>query len=148
MSRNFIALLCGIIFGFGLSLSQMINPDKVIGFLDVMGNWDPSLAFVMMGALAITMICFRFVLKRPRPVLETGFHVSPKTAMDRSLLLGAAIFGIGWGMSGYCPGPATAGIGLQISEAYLVFVSIYAGFFTHRWVSGSSKERPKGNKAS
>ncbi len=139
MARNFIALVCGIIFGLGLSLSQMINPNKVIGFLDVAGKWDPSLAFVMMGALLVTMISFRLVLKRSRPILETGFHVSQKTKVDRPLLLGAAIFGIGWGMSGYCPGPAVAGMGLKISEAFIVVASIYVGFFAHKWTSSFSK---------
>ncbi len=139
MARNFIALVCGIIFGLGLSLSQMINPNKVIGFLDVAGKWDPSLAFVMIGALLVTMISFRLVLKRSRPILETGFHVSQKTRVDRPLLIGAAIFGIGWGMSGYCPGPAVAGMGLKISEAFIVVASIYVGFFAHKWTSSFSK---------
>ncbi len=140
MARNIIALVCGIFFGLGLSLSQMINPNKVIGFLDITGKWDPSLALVMIGALTITLTSFRLIIKRSQPILETGFHISQKTVIDRSLLLGAAIFGIGWGMSGYCPGPAIAGAGLKITEAGLVVLSIYAGFFVHKWVSGFSKK--------
>jgi uncharacterized membrane protein YedE/YeeE len=139
MARNFFALVSGIVFGLGLSLSQMIDPNKVIGFLDITGLWDPSLVLVMLGALLVTLTGFRLVLKRSRPILETGFHVSQKARIDRPLLLGAAIFGIGWGMSGYCPGPAMVGMGLKITEAYLVVASIYAGFFAHKWISGFSK---------
>lgn len=133
--RIIIALLCGILFGLGLSLSQMINPEKVIGFFDVFGAWDPSLAFVMLGALFVAIPGFRLVLKRPKPIFDTNFHLPTKTQIDRPLLLGSAIFGIGWGMSGYCPGPAVASTGLQITEAYFVVVAIYAGFFAHKWIS-------------
>ena len=106
MKINLVALLSGIIFGLGLALSQMIDPNKVLNFLDVTGNWDPSLAFVMIGALAVTMLSFRFILKRPTPLLDSGFHVSRQVIINRPLLIGAGIFGIGWGMTGYCPGPA------------------------------------------
>ena len=133
MKTNLVALLSGIIFGLGLALSQMIDPNKVLNFLDVTGNWDPSLAFVMMGALAVTMLSFRFILKRPAPVLESGFHVSKQLVITRPLLLGAGLFGIGWGMSGYCPGPAVASLGLLSVEGVVMVVAIYAGFFSHRW---------------
>jgi uncharacterized membrane protein YedE/YeeE len=135
MNKIFIALLSGIIFGLGLSLSQMINPNKVIDFLDIFGNWDPSLAFVMMGALAVTFISFRFVLKRPEPVFEEGFHKSKRTEIDNPLLIGAAIFGAGWAMSGYCPGPAVASLGSGSLEAFIMVTSIYAGFFSQKWFS-------------
>ncbi len=128
MKKVLIALISGIIFGLGLSLSQMINPNKVINFLDITGNWDPSLAFVMMGALAITLLSFRWVLKRPAPLLESGFHTSKRTTVDKSLLGGAVIFGIGWGMSGFCPGPAIANLGVGSIEAIVMVMSIYAGF--------------------
>ena len=135
MSKLIVALISGIIFGLGLSLSQMINPDKVQGFLDIAGNWDPSLAFVMMGALAVTLISFRWVLKRPHPLLESGFHITHKTAIDKPLVLGALIFGTGWGMSGYCPGPAVAGLGLGNLESLVMVGSIYAGFFSQRYIA-------------
>jgi len=135
MKQVLIALVSGIIFGVGLSLSQMINPNKVINFLDVSGQWDPSLAFVMMGALLVTFISFRLILKKPDPILEEGFHLSKRTNIDKALLGGAAIFGIGWGMSGYCPGPAVAGIGTGNLEALVMVISIYAGFFFQKWLA-------------
>mgnify|MGYP001359720700 CR=1 FL=1 len=133
MKKLIIALLCGIIFGLGLSLSQMVNPNKVLAFLDLSGNWDPSLAFVMIGALAVAMPAFRYIQKRRQPLLENAFHVSHKTAVDKSLLTGAALFGIGWGMTGYCPGPAVASLGFGSLEALVMVVAIYAGFFTERY---------------
>ena len=129
MKQNLISLLCGIIFGIGLSLSQMINPNKVLNFLDITGNWDPTLIFVMMGALAVAFVSFRWVLKRPAPLLAESFHISKKAILDKPLILGAAIFGIGWGMSGYCPGPAVANLGLLSLESLIMVVAIYSGFF-------------------
>jgi len=134
MKNNLVALFAGILFGLGLALSQMIDPNKVLHFLDVTGNWDPSLAFVMMGALSVTMLSFRFILKRSNPIFETGFHVSKQTALSVPLILGAATFGIGWGMTGYCPGPAVASLGLFSVEGVVMVVSIYAGFFAERFV--------------
>jgi uncharacterized membrane protein YedE/YeeE len=131
MKQNLIALLCGIIFGIGLSLAQMINPNKVINFLDITGNWDPSLIFVMVGALAVAFISFRWILKRSTPLLAKSFHLSKKLSVDKSLVLGAAIFGIGWGMSGYCPGPAVTGLGLLSLEPVILVVTIYLGFFVY-----------------
>lgn len=135
MKTNLVALISGVIFGLGLALSQMIDPNKVLNFLDVTGNWDPSLAFVMMGALAVSMVSFRFILKRSAPILESGFHVSKQAVITRPLLLGAGLFGIGWGMTGYCPGPAVASLGLLSIEGVIMVVAIYAGFFSHRWFS-------------
>ena len=131
MKQNLIALLCGIIFGIGLSLSQMINPNKVLNFLDITGNWDPSLIFVMMGALAVAFVSFKWILKRPAPILAESFHISRKSPVDKPLILGAAIFGIGWGMSGYCPGPAVTGLGLLSFESVIMVVAIYLGFFAY-----------------
>ena len=131
MKQNLIALLCGILFGIGLSLSQMINPNKVLNFLDISGHWDPSLIFVMMGALAVALVSFNLILKRPAPVIAESFHISKKSLIDKRLILGAAIFGIGWGFSGYCPGPAVAGLGLLSWESVIMVVAIYLGFFTY-----------------
>jgi uncharacterized membrane protein YedE/YeeE len=131
MKQNLIALLCGIIFGVGLSLAQMINPNKVLNFLDITGNWDPSLIFVMLGALIVAFISFKWILKRPAPLLAESFHISKNTSVDKSLLWGAAIFGIGWGMSGYCPGPAVTGLGLLSLESVILVVAIYLGFFVY-----------------
>ena len=135
MKNNLVALLSGIIFGLGLALSQMIDPNKVINFLDITGNWDPSLAFVMMGALAVSMLSFRFILKRSAPLLESGFHVSRQALISRPLLIGAGLFGVGWGMTGYCPGPAVASLGLFSMEGMIMVATIYAGFFSQRWLT-------------
>lgn len=137
MKTTLSALLCGMIFGFGLSLSQMINPDKVLNFLDITGNWDPSLIFVMMGALFVATISFKWILKRPAPVLVENFQLPGKLRVDKPLILGAAIFGIGWGMSGYCPGPAVSGLGLLSFESLVTVVAIYLGFFAYNWLFDS-----------
>jgi len=129
MKQNFIALLCGIIFAIGLSLSQMINPIKYSNFLDITGSWDPSLMFVMMGALAVAIVSFKWILKRPSPIIAESFHVSRKSSIDKPLILGAAIFGIGWGMSGYCPGPAVSGLGLLSLESVIIVVPFIWVFF-------------------
>lgn len=128
-----MAFLSGILFGTGLTLSQMANPDKVLNFLDVTGNWDPSLILVMIGALSVTVLFFRIILKRPKPLFDEKFYLSTKSAIDKPLIIGATIFGIGWGISGYCPGPVVAGLGLGNTEAVVMVVSIYLGFFMHRF---------------
>lgn len=138
MNKVLVAIISGIIFGFGLSLSQMMNPEKVINFLDISGQWDPSLAFVMMGALFVTFISFRLVLKKPGPIFEESFHLSKRTDIDKPLLAGAALFGIGWGISGYCPGPAVASLGTGNIEAVVMVISIYAGFFFQKWLANRS----------
>jgi uncharacterized protein len=135
MKNIAVALLCGIIFGAGLTLSQMTDPAKVLGFLDIAGNWDPSLIFVMLGALTVTMISFRGILKKPSPLLAQRFVIATRTALDKPLILGSAIFGIGWGITGYCPGPSVAGLGLGNTEALIMVCAIYAGF----WAQGKMK---------
>lgn len=131
MKNNTVALLCGIIFGAGLTLSQMTDPAKVLSFLDIAGNWDPSLIFVMLGALTVTMTSFRIILKMPSPLLAQRFLIASKTALDKPLILGSVIFGIGWGITGYCPGPSVAGLGLGNIEALIMVCAIYAGFWSY-----------------
>jgi uncharacterized membrane protein YedE/YeeE len=131
MKHNSVALLCGMLFGIGLSLAQMINPNKVLNFLDISGAWDPSLIFVMLGAIPVAMISFRAILKRPAPILAEKFQLVGKLSVNTSLIMGASIFGIGWGMSGYCPGPAVTGLGLLSFESVVMVVSIYLGFFIY-----------------
>ena len=145
MNKLIVALISGIIFGFGLSLSQMINPNKVQDFLDITELWDPSLAFVMIGALTSTLISFRWVLKRPHPIFENAFHITHKTAIDKPLVAGALVFGVGWGMSGYCPGPAVASLGLGNPEALIMVCSIYLGFFTQRYIAQKLTRHKLGN---
>jgi uncharacterized membrane protein YedE/YeeE len=133
MKTHLIALLSGILFGAGLALSHMIDPNKVLNFLDVTGHWDPSLLFVMIGAVSVAMIAFRFILKRPAPLWSTSFQLPQKKSLDLQLISGAAIFGIGWGMSGYCPGPSVTGLSLFSLESVIMVLAIYLGFFvSHR----------------
>ena len=106
----FFALLSGTLFGLGLVVSGMVNPAKVLAFLDVAGNWDPTLAFVMLGALAVTTPAFRVVLKRRGPWFANRFALPTKSDLEPRLVLGAALFGIGWGLAGLCPGPAVTAL--------------------------------------
>jgi uncharacterized membrane protein YedE/YeeE len=121
-ARNASALAAGLLFGLGLAISQMVNPKKVLDFLDVAGNWDPSLALVLGGAVGVSMLAFRWVTKRKQPMFESEFHLPKMTKVDRRLLVGSAIFGTGWGIGGYCPGPGIAALSAASVEA-LVFVA-------------------------
>ena len=132
------AFLSGIIFGFGLSISEMINPTRVIGFLDVAGNWDMTLLLVMCGALAVALTGFTFVLKRPHPVFADTFSLPVKTRIDKSLLIGSALFGTGWGLAGFCPGPAIAALATLSPSVFLFVLAMIAG----QWLaSGLDKKR-------
>ncbi|WP_102867234.1 YeeE/YedE family protein [Pseudovibrio exalbescens] len=122
MARIVLGLISGLVFGFGLALSGMDNPAKVQNFLDLAGTWDPSLAFVMGGAIAVAMPAFFLFKKLEKPILDKSFHLPTKSALDKRLLLGAGIFGIGWGLGGLCPGPALSSAGLATTSA-LVFVA-------------------------
>lgn len=103
--------LAGLLFSLGLAVSGMTDPARVVGFLDVAGNWDPTLMFVLGGAVITTFIGYRVVLKQPSPMLAGRFELPSKRDLDTKLLGGAALFGVGWGLSGYCPGPAIASLG-------------------------------------
>jgi len=106
MKRQVLAALgCGLLFAVGLALSGMTEPVKVLGFLNFFGRWDPTLAFVMMGAVGSHAILFRVIIRRAKPVLAGEFAIPSKRDLDRALILGSALFGVGWGLSGYCPGP-------------------------------------------
>ena len=131
------ALLCGLVFGLGLAVSGMMNLAKVIGFLDVTGDWDPTLIFVMVGALLIAVPAYRFITKRQRPVLEEGFALPKKQAVDTPLVLGSALFGIGWGLVGFCPGPAVAALGTRLAPVFAFVAAMLAGMALHTWLRGS-----------
>ena len=131
--RAAVALLAGTVFGAGLALSQMTDPRKVLGFLDIAGAWDASLLFVMGGAVGVTLLAFRLVLRRRAPVCDSEFHLPTKTTIDRPLLLGSALFGIGWGLAGYCPGPAIASLGLFNAETLWLLPALAAGTVLQRW---------------
>ena len=120
--KNLLTLISGLLFGFGLLLSGMADPAKVQNFLDVFGTWDPSLAFVMGGAIAVTMPGFWLVIRRNKPFFNDVFHLPSRTDLDARLITGAAIFGVGWGLGGFCPGPAMTALPLA-AEGTLIFVA-------------------------
>ncbi len=122
MGRIFISFSAGIVFGAGLTISQMVNPQKVTDFLDFFGHWDPSLAFVMGGALAVTAFGYRLVLRRPHPLFVAEFQLPASQRIDPRLIGGSALFGVGWGLAGFCPGPAVASLGYGLWQS-AVFVS-------------------------
>lgn len=122
-----VALLAGLIFGAGIALSGMINPDKVLNFFNLAGQWDPSLAFVMAGALAVTLIGYRLVLRQTRPLFDLRFHLPTRRDLDPALIGGAALFGIGWGIAGFCPGGAIPALGLAQPDAVLFVVAMICG---------------------
>lgn len=135
MKRNISALIAGLLFGVGLAASHMVEPVKVLGFLDIFGRWDPSLLLVMFGAVAVTLVAFRLILRRRAPLFASQFYLPTRTAFDRPLIVGSAIFGIGWGLAGYCPGPGIAALGLGTREAPVFIIALAAGSFTHQWVT-------------
>jgi uncharacterized protein len=126
------ALLSGAIFGLGLAVSGMMNPAKVTGFLDVTGDWDPTLLFVMGGALLVTVPAFRVVSRRQRPVLADGFELPRKGAVDARLVGGAALFGVGWGLVGFCPGPAVAALAMGLTPVLVFVAAMVSGMAIHR----------------
>ena len=121
------ALFSGLLFGLGLTVSQMVNPIKVQAFLDPFGQWDPTLIFVMGGALIVTLSTSRWILKRSKPLASASFQVPKQGSLDANLLGGAALFGIGWGLSGYCPGPGLVALSINLSEATLFIPAMLAG---------------------
>lgn len=129
------AFASGALFGAGLAVSQMINPEKVLAFLDVSGNWDPSLGLVMAAALAVSALGFQWSRRRARPMLDNKFHLPTRRDIDTRLALGAIIFGIGWGLAGYCPGPAIAAIATGAAEPAIFLLAMFGGSFAARAVS-------------
>ncbi len=122
-----VALISGRVFGVGLIVSGMADPAKVLGFLDLAGSWDPSLALVMAGAIAVGAGAFAFTERRERTLLGSTKWLPPKTPIDRRLVLGSLGFGVGWGMAGFCPGPALVALGMGQGKAYVFVAFMLAG---------------------
>jgi uncharacterized membrane protein YedE/YeeE len=138
MTRMLTAFLAGALFALGLGLGGMTQPTRVVGFLDVAGRWDPSLAFVMMGAVTVYAVLFRLVRRRARPVLSPAFAIPGRRDVDARLVVGAAVFGAGWGLAGYCPGAGIVSLATGATPV-LVFVSaILAGMAIADAVASSS----------
>ena len=130
-----VSLFCGIIFGIGLVISQMINPAKVLGFLNLFGEWDPSLAFVMIGALIISSPLFHLFKNKEKPIFSSSFSISNKKEIDKELIFGSILFGAGWGLVGLCPGPAITSIALLNVSSAIFVVSMFVGFYLASKVS-------------
>ncbi|MDD9877084.1 MAG: YeeE/YedE family protein [Magnetovibrio sp.] len=133
------ALLCGLLFGLGLAVSGMVNPAKVLAFLDVAGEWDPSLALVMAGALVPAAVAYRWLPGwRARPLFDPAYHLPTASAVDRPLVAGAVLFGAGWGLVGLCPGPAIAGLAYGRSESLIFFAAMALGIGLSRLTAGGA----------
>lgn len=131
-----VALLSGLVFGTGLIVSQMANPDKVINFLDIAGYWDPSLAFVMMAALGIFIPVYYFIIKkRSKPVLAEQFSANNNCTIDSPLISGAILFGIGWGLAGICPGPAIVNLSGDSLKAIVFILAMFIGMASTKYAN-------------
>ena len=135
MLKTLTVLFAGVLFGLGLAVSGMVDPAKVIGFLDVTDDWDPTLAFVMGGALLVTITAFRLILKRPHPVLADDFELPTKKEVDVRLLGGAALFGVGWGLAGFCPGPSVTALASGLAPVFAFVAAMFEGISLYKWIS-------------
>tara|TARA_B100001996_G_scaffold113984_1_gene86270 strand:+ start:262 stop:678 length:417 start_codon:yes stop_codon:yes gene_type:complete len=123
------SLISGIVFGLGLTISGMVNPEKVLGFLNIFNAWDPSLMFVMIGAILIFSPLHFIFKKKSRPIFAKNFAVLPKNDIDKKLVIGAIMFGAGWGLAGLCPGPAISAISFLNPSVYLFVLFMFIGFY-------------------
>jgi uncharacterized protein len=135
-----VQLAAGLIFGIGLVVSDMANPAKVLNFLDFAESWDPSLAFVMGGAVAVAGIGYKLILARPRPLFAPSFQLPAQHVIDARILVGSAVFGIGWGLSGFCPGPALTSLGLGAPGTLAFVPAMLAGMAGARWLAARPVE--------
>jgi uncharacterized membrane protein YedE/YeeE len=132
IARLTVALLSGALFGYGLSLSGMVDPARVLGFLDIASDhWDPSLMFVLGGAVCVAFIAVAIQRRLPKPVLDTQFHIPERTDIDVRLVGGSALFGIGWGLAGFCPGPALSALTTGLTPVLLFVAAMIAGMRLH-----------------
>jgi uncharacterized membrane protein YedE/YeeE len=131
-SRLASSLIAGLVFGLGLTVSGMINPAKVLNFLDIAGSWDPSLVFVMGSAVVVTFIGYRLAFASGRPLFDQSYFLPTLTAIDARLVGGSAIFGIGWGLGGFCPGPAISSLSVGGTGTYVFVAAMLAGMWAGR----------------
>ena len=140
-------LLAGLLFGLGLCLSGMTDPAVVQGFLDIAGAWNPALIFVMAGGVAVTFLGYRFLVPKSRPLWAVKFSLPTATKIDAPLLTGAAIFGVGWGLAGYCPGPAVASLASGRTSVLVFFLAMLTGMFFVRWLRSGGLAKMKRHAA-
>jgi uncharacterized membrane protein YedE/YeeE len=143
MRNTISALLIGTLFGAGLALSDMVNPARVLAFLDLFGDWDPTLAFVMGGALVPAAISYLLSRKMREPVLHTDFHIPENRIVDWRLVAGGLVFGAGWGLVGYCPGPALAGLVFGSWQTFVFVLAMLAGMWLFRFLLDPQHPRRK-----
>ncbi|NUM59731.1 MAG: YeeE/YedE family protein [Bdellovibrionaceae bacterium] len=136
------AFIVGLIFGVGLIISGMTQPQKVIGFLDLLGSWDPSLMFVMLAAIPVHFISYRLIAKMPSPILDWKWHYPTKKEITKPLVIGSILFGFGWGVGGYCPGPALVALGSGALNVIVFLISMTIGM----WFFGFLNKRIKFNR--
>ncbi len=132
LKKNIASIIAGFIFALGLGISGMTNANKVIGFLNLAGDWDPSLAFVMIGAIGVHLVLYRLILHRPSPLFHDTFHIPTSKDIDRKLVIGSALFGVGWGLGGYCPGPGLVSLAGGGSQAITFVVFMIIGMAIHK----------------
>lgn len=129
--KNVLVFISGLVFGMGLIISGMSNPYNVIGFLDLAGNWNPSLAFVMIGAVGVTLIFTRWVVARQKTIFNDPLHLPGTTQINKELVIGGFIFGAGWAIAGFCPGPAVVALGAGYVKALVFVIAMIAGMLLH-----------------
>lgn len=132
-------LIVGFLFAIGLGISGMTQPEKIIGFLDFFGSWDPSLAFVMIGAVVFHFITYQLIRKRPTPLLDKNWYVPNKKEITPALIIGSALFGIGWGLGGFCPGPAITSLASFEIRPFLFVLSMLVGMYLFRKIDQKLK---------
>jgi uncharacterized membrane protein YedE/YeeE len=136
-----ISLVCGIIFGIGLTVSQMIDPAKVLGFLNIFGDWDPSLAFVMIGAIIISSPFFHLFKNNKKPIFSKSFNYTTNKEINKKLIIGSSLFGAGWGLAGLCPGPAIASLALLNINSAVFVVAMFVGFYLVKFSEPTTQAR-------
>lgn len=142
MKRNVAVFGTGALFALGLAISGMTKPSKIMGFLDIAGHWDASLAFVMMGAIAVHFVAYRVIRRRSAPLFDTKFHVPTRKDIDPRLVLGAALFGVGWALGGFCPGPGLVAAGGGSLHAVVFVIGMTLGMLVEH-VAARAAARPK-----
>jgi uncharacterized protein len=141
MKSLLVSFISGVVFALGLGISGMTRPVKIIGFLDFAGHWDPSLAFVMIGAIAVYFIAYRWIRTRSAPLLTEKFSVPQRTDVDRNLVAGAAVFGAGWGLGGFCPGPALAALASGAAPVIVFVAAMAAGMYLQGMMARPTRSR-------
>jgi uncharacterized membrane protein YedE/YeeE len=134
MKTLLASFVSGVVFALGLGISGMTRPVKVIGFLDFFGAWDASLAFVMIGAIAVYFVAYRWSRRMPSPLLAANFSLPKRSDLDAKLILGAALFGAGWGLGGFCPGPALTSLASGALPVFTFVTAMAIGMYLHAWV--------------